>query len=587
MRGSTLPEHRRVLGAQGRDLHDPGRRLHAQLRLLRRGPWHSGSSRCRRTTAAGRCRSADGTEARRHHERGSRRFGERRRRGVRRLHHGHPAAAAADIGRSPDSRLQGQRRGAPSRRRCAARHSQSQPRNDRPALPHCAARGPLHARAGAARPCQRNESRAADEVRDHLRAGRRLGRAAHGAARPARSARRHRHDRPVPAAVRPASAHRALVHAGRVRRAEALGNVAGIRSRRIGSAGSLQLSRVGASGGSHRMTATARSAKATTAPSPPPELHLKMLRQMLLVRRFEEKAAEAYALGKVGGFCHLYIGQEAVAVAAIAALRDDDYVICSYREHGQALLKGISPNAVMAELFGKATGCSKGKGGSMHLFDATRGFMGGHGIVGGHIPLGAGLAFASKYLGNDKVCVCFFGEAAVNIGAFHETLNMAAVWKLPAIFLCENNRYGMGTAFERVAAVTDIVEHACSYDMAAELVDGMNVLTMYDATRRAVERARNQSHPTLLEVRTYRYMGHSMSDPLHGVYRTKDEVEEQKARDPIAQLAGKLKEDGVIDQAPLDALHAEIHAEDEEAVKCAHASPDPEPGELFTDVLVD
>ena len=331
------------------------------------------------------------------------------------------------------------------------------------------------------------------------------------------------------------------------------------------------------------MTATARSPK-DTAQS---DLHLKMLRQMLLIRRFEEKAAEAYALAKIGGFCHLYIGQEAVGVGALAALREDDYVICSYREHGQALVKGISANAVMAELFGKATGCSKGKGGSMHLFDAKKGFMGGHGIVGGHIPLGAGLAFASKYLGNDKVCVCFFGEAAVNIGAFHETLNMASVWKLPVIFLCENNRYGMGTAFERVAAVTDIVEHACSYDMAAELVDGMNVLTVYDATRRAVERARNQGHPTLLEVRTYRFMGHSMSDPLHGVYRTKDEVEEQKARDPITHLAGKLKEQGVIDQQGLDAMDAEVMAEVEESVKFADESPDPDPDELYNDVLAD
>lgn len=331
------------------------------------------------------------------------------------------------------------------------------------------------------------------------------------------------------------------------------------------------------------MTATARPPKDTVNA----ELQLKMLRQMLLIRRFEEKAAEAYALGKIGGFCHLYIGQEAVAVGALSALRDDDYVICSYREHGQALVKGISSNAVMAELFGKATGCSKGKGGSMHLFDAKRGFMGGHGIVGGHIPLGAGLAFASKYQGQDRVCVCFFGEAAVNIGAFHETLNMASVWKLPVIFLCENNRYGMGTAFERVAAVTDIVEHACSYDMAAELVDGMNVLTVYEATRRAVERARKHSHPTLLEVRTYRYMGHSMSDPLHGVYRTKDEVEEQKARDPITQLAGKLKEDGAIDQAGLDAMDADVLAEVEEAVKFADESPDPEPDELFTDVLAE
>ena len=336
------------------------------------------------------------------------------------------------------------------------------------------------------------------------------------------------------------------------------------------------------------MTATARSTKpAATQSAVPPELQLTMLRHMLLIRRFEEKAAEAYALGKIGGFCHLYIGQEAVAVGALAALNEDDYVICSYREHGQALIKGISARAVMAELFGKATGCSKGKGGSMHLFDAKKGFMGGHGIVGGHIPLGAGLAFASKYQGNDKVSVCFFGEAAVNIGSFHETLNMSSVWKLPVIFLCENNRYGMGTAFERVAAVTDIVEHACSYDMAAELVDGMNVLTVYDATRRAVERARKQSQPTLLEVRTYRYMGHSMSDPLHGVYRTKDEVEEQKARDPITHLAGKLKEERVIDQAGLDAMDAEIHAEVEDAVKFADESPDPDPDELYTDVMVD
>ena len=336
------------------------------------------------------------------------------------------------------------------------------------------------------------------------------------------------------------------------------------------------------------MTATARSAKpAAPSSAPPRELYLKMLRQMLLIRRFEEKAAEAYALGKIGGFCHLYIGQEAVAVGALAALRDDDYVICSYREHGQALLKGISPNAVMAELFGKATGCSKGKGGSMHLFDASRGFMGGHGIVGGHIPLGAGLAFASKYQGNDKVCVCFFGEAAVNIGAFHETLNMASVWKLPVIFLCENNRYGMGTAFERVAAVTDIVEHACSYDMAAELVDGMDALAVYDATRRAVERARKRGHPTLLEVRTYRYMGHSMSDPLHGVYRTKEEVEEQRKRDPIAQLAMKLKDEGVLDQTGLDAMDAEIRKEVEDAVRFADESPDPDPAELTTHVLAD
>ena len=317
------------------------------------------------------------------------------------------------------------------------------------------------------------------------------------------------------------------------------------------------------------------------------ELQRRMLRQMLLIRRFEEKAAESYALGKIGGFCHLYIGQEAVAVGSLAALRDDDYVISSYREHGQALARGIPATAVMAELFGKATGCSKGKGGSMHLFDASKRFMGGHGIVGGHIPLAAGLGFAIRYRGEDGLCICYFGEAAVNIGAFHEALNMASVYKLPVIFCCENNHYGMGTAFDRVAAVTDVVEHACSYDMAAELVNGMDVSAVYEATQRAVRRARSGGHPTLLEVRTYRFMGHSMSDPLHGVYRTKEEVEEQKKRDPISHLVLALKEEGVLDDAALEALDQEARAVVEEAVKFAEASPDPDPSELGTHVLAD
>jgi len=313
----------------------------------------------------------------------------------------------------------------------------------------------------------------------------------------------------------------------------------------------------------------------------------RMLREMLLIRHFEEKAAEAYALGKIGGFCHLYIGQEAVAVGVSAALEPTDYVIASYREHGQALVRGISARAVMAELFGKSTGCSGGKGGSMHLFDAEKRFMGGHGIVGGHLPLATGLAFAIKYRGGDEVCVCFFGEAAVNIGAFHEALNMASVWKLPVIFLCENNRYGMGTAFERVAAVTDVVEHACSYDIAGEVVNGMDVLEVQQAVQRAVQRARKGGHPTLLEVRTYRYMGHSMSDPLHGVYRTKDEVEEQKKKDPIVQLTQRLRQDGVLDQAGFDALDAEVRAEIEDAVKFADESPDPAAEELTAHVLAD
>ncbi|HEY7684927.1 MAG TPA: pyruvate dehydrogenase (acetyl-transferring) E1 component subunit alpha [Gemmatimonadales bacterium] len=317
------------------------------------------------------------------------------------------------------------------------------------------------------------------------------------------------------------------------------------------------------------------------------ELQRRMLREMLLIRRFEEKTAEAYALGKIGGFCHLYIGQEAVAVGVSAALRADDYVISSYREHGQALVRGIPANTVMAELCGKATGCSGGKGGSMHLFDAAKRFMGGHGIVGGHLPLATGLGFAIKYQGGDQVCVCFFGEAAVNIGAFHEALNMASVWKLPVIFLCENNRYGMGTAFERVAAVTDVVEHACSYDLAGEIVNGMDVLEMHQAAQRAVQRARKGGHPTLLEVRTYRFMGHSMSDPLHGVYRTKEEVEEQKKKDPISQLAHRLMEDGVLDQTAIDALDAAVHTEVEAAMQFADESPDPAPGDLTTHVLAD
>jgi pyruvate dehydrogenase E1 component alpha subunit len=331
----------------------------------------------------------------------------------------------------------------------------------------------------------------------------------------------------------------------------------------------------------------ATAATRTAKPSAQTELERRMLRQMLLIRRFEEKAAEAYALGKIGGFCHLYIGQEAVAVGSLAVLRDDDYVISSYREHGQALARGVPANAVMAELYGKATGCSKGKGGSMHLFDAGRRFLGGHGIVGGHIPLAAGIGFAIRYKKGDQVCICYFGEAAVNIGAFHEALNMASVYKLPVIFCCENNRYGMGTAFERVAAVTDVVEHACSYDMAAEVVDGMDALAMYAATQRAAERARTGGHPTLLEVRTYRYMGHSMSDPLHGVYRTKEEVEEQRKRDPISQLALKLKEEGALDDAAVDALDAEVRAETDAAVRFAEESPDPDPAELTTHVLAD
>ncbi|HVL17965.1 MAG TPA: pyruvate dehydrogenase (acetyl-transferring) E1 component subunit alpha [Gemmatimonadales bacterium] len=311
------------------------------------------------------------------------------------------------------------------------------------------------------------------------------------------------------------------------------------------------------------------------------------LRQMVLVRRFEEKAGEAYSLGKIGGFCHLYIGQEAVAVGSLAALAPGDYITCSYREHGHALARGMSARTVMAELFGKAAGGSKGKGGSMHLFDASLGFLGGHGIVGGHIPLATGMAFAAKYRNTEQVAVCYFGEAAVNNGAFHEALNMAALWKLPCIYICENNRYGMGTALERASAIYDISERACSYDMANEVVDGQDVLVMHAAMERAVQRARSDKHPTLLEVRTYRFMGHSMSDPIHGHYRTKEEVEDQRKRDPIAVWSHRLVAEGLMEESAVKALDKEVLQEVNDAYQFADEAPDPEPGELWTDVYAE
>jgi len=310
----------------------------------------------------------------------------------------------------------------------------------------------------------------------------------------------------------------------------------------------------------------------------------RYLRDMLLIRRFEERAGEQYALGKIGGFCHLYIGQEAVAVGTMAALEPGDYIMCSYREHGQALARGMSARSIMAELFGKATGCSKGKGGSMHLFDAERGFLGGHGIVAGHIPLITGAAFAIKYRKEPRVAVGFFGEAAVNNGAFHEALNMAALWKLPAIYICENNRYGMGTALERASAIYDIAARACSYDMPAETVDGMEVLAVREAVRRACGRARERSIPTLLEIRTYRFMGHSMSDPIHGHYRTREEVEQQKLRDPVVTFRNTLEKSGMLTVEQRQSMESEVEAEVEDAVRFADESPDPDPSELWTDV---
>lgn len=317
------------------------------------------------------------------------------------------------------------------------------------------------------------------------------------------------------------------------------------------------------------------------------DLHREYLRQMLLIRLFEERAGEMYSLGKIGGFCHLYIGQEAVAVGTIAPLNAGDYVISAYREHGQALARGMSARSVMAELFGKATGCSKGKGGSMHLFDAELGFMGGHGIVGGQIGLAAGLAFACKYRQTTHVAACYFGEAAVNIGNFHESLNIAALWKLPAVFIVENNGYGMGTALARASAKLDLAHRAYSYEMDNAIVDGQDVLAVRAAMDEAVTRARTESKPTLLEIRTYRYVGHSMSDAAHGTYRTKEEVEEFRQRDPIVLLRDRMLADGHLDDAGYTALEERIRAEVDDAVEFAENSPDPEPQELYTDVYAE
>jgi len=322
-------------------------------------------------------------------------------------------------------------------------------------------------------------------------------------------------------------------------------------------------------------------------PSPPAieedrETLMKIFHQMLLIRRFEEKCAESYSLGKIGGFCHLYIGQEAVGVGAISALRDDDYVITSYREHGQAIAKGISPAAVMAELYGKAGGCSHGKGGSMHLFDKSVNFMGGHGIVGGQIPLGTGIAFASKYRETDQVTLCFFGEAAVNQGAFHESLNMAQLWKLPCVYICENNQYGMGTSLARAMSLQNIAEKACAYSMESEFVDGMDVLAMRRATQRAIKRARENYVPTLIEARTYRYMGHSMSDP--GNYRTRAEIEKYQERDPIKVFTAHLKDNGILTDKDIADFEAQVKEQVESSVRFGEESPEPDPSELYTNV---
>ncbi len=315
---------------------------------------------------------------------------------------------------------------------------------------------------------------------------------------------------------------------------------------------------------------------------------LSLYRQMLLIRRFEEKSAEMYALAKIGGFLHLYIGQEAIAVGVTAALRPDDYVISAYRDHGHCLARGSNPSHVMAEMFGKATGLCKGKGGSMHLVDAPRRFMGGYAIVGGHIPLATGLAFASKYQALSLVTVCFFGEGAIPSGQAHEALNLAALWKLPVIFVCENNRYGMGTPAERaIALYTDVAEAARSYGIKAERVDGMDVLAVRDVMRKIVGQVRGGQGPFFIEAMTYRFMGHSMSDPSHGHYRTKEEVEEYRKRDPLLLLKETVLISNLAVEADFVKLEREVGEVITAAVKFADESPFPDPAEFYHDVLAE
>ena len=314
------------------------------------------------------------------------------------------------------------------------------------------------------------------------------------------------------------------------------------------------------------------------------ELARRLLHDMLLIRRFEEKAAEAYALGKVGGFLHLYIGEEAVAVGATSVLRADDYAISAYRDHGHCLAKGADPRRVMAELFGRRDGLSKGKGGSMHLFDRSVNFLGGHAIVGAHLPLAAGAAFAIKYEGRDAVVVCYFGDGAVPQGEFHESLNLAALWKLPVIYLCENNRYAMGTSTDRALAQTEIWKFGQTYGIPSEKVDGMDVLAIREVVGRAVARTRRDKTPSLIEADTYRFRGHSMRDPAGAVYRTKEEVEREKQRDPIGMLRARAQTAGILTEADVRAIEKDVNDRIDEAVAFADASPEPPDEELFTDI---
>ncbi len=316
------------------------------------------------------------------------------------------------------------------------------------------------------------------------------------------------------------------------------------------------------------------------------ETYLYWYELMQLIRQFELKAEEMYKMaGKIRGFFHAYIGQEALAAGCMTATSQDDPFITAYRDHGLGLAKGMSANECMAELYGKATGCSKGKGGSMHFFSLEHRFFGGHGLVGAQIGTGAGLAFAEKYKGTENVCLCFFGDGAARQGMLHETFNMAMLWKLPVVFICENNQYAMGTSIERTSNVIDIYKLADGFEMPADKIDGMTAEAVHEGVARAVKRAREGGGPTLLEMKTYRYKGHSISDPQK--YRSKEEVDEYKEQDPIQRVLKTLLENNFATQEDIDAIDAKINTVVEESVKFAEESPWPNDDEVYKDVYLD
>ncbi len=314
-------------------------------------------------------------------------------------------------------------------------------------------------------------------------------------------------------------------------------------------------------------------------------IHLDLYHQMVLIRRMEERAAELYQQGKIGGFLHLYIGQEAVSTGLIAARRPQDHVITAYRDHGVALNVGIPATSVMAELLGKATGMSKGKGGSMHMADVHKNFWGGHAIVGAHLPIAAGMALGDQYTGSDGVTIAMFGDGATNIGFFHEALNLSKVWNLPVLWVCENNHYGMGTAVKRASAVSEIRQKAEGYGIPNAQADGMNVMAVYEAASQALEHVRSGKGPFLLEVMTYRFRGHSMGDPER--YRDAQEVEKWQENDPIGIYRAYLTNEKIATEAELDAIEEQVEAEVQAAVQFAESSPEPAAEELFTDIYTE